>query len=171
MGAELAEFAELASSGATTFVGLVVTDAWQQAKERIGRLLARGGDSRLEAARLEVTRTELLLADESGDRAARTRIQQDWEARLRDVLGRDPSAVAELRSVLDEFDPQRGRPPQPGGVHHGEHQEIHNSVDGVVHGGAYQIGQVHGGVTIHAAPAAPVPPGPPVAPVPSEDGP
>jgi hypothetical protein len=109
MGTELAQ---LASDGAATFVSLVVTDAWQQAKERIGALLARGGDSRLEAAQLEVARTELLIADENGDQAARNRIQNDWETRLRDLLGRDPSAVEALRAVLDDFTPHGG-PPLP----------------------------------------------------------
>jgi len=132
MGAELAELGELASSGAATFVGLVVTDAWQQAKERIGRLLARGGDSRLEAARLEVTRTELLIADESGDQEARRRVQQDWEARLRDLLTSDPSAEGDLRAVLDDFDPLRGRSQQS--------VTVHNHVSGGRQGNVFQIG-------------------------------
>lgn len=144
MGAELAE---LASSGATTFVGLVVTDAWQQAKERIGRLLARGGDSRLEAARLEVARTELLIADETGDVATTRRIQQDWETRLRDLLLQDPSAAGELRAVLDEFDPRREPSAQS--------VTVHNKLGSVRHGTVFQIGTM--GSLSNGGPAAPGP--------------
>ncbi|MFD5563109.1 MULTISPECIES: hypothetical protein [Kitasatospora] len=129
------ELAELAASGATALVGAVATDLWGQVRDRVGRLLTRGRESRVEAARIELAYAEVLDAEENGRPEIRETVRQDWEHRLLTVLREDPTAVAELRALLDEIAPQ-------GDGRRVEVTTIHNEISGDVHGIALQIGRV-----------------------------
>ncbi|MFD7643606.1 hypothetical protein ACFV4P_23460 [Kitasatospora sp. NPDC059795] len=129
------ELAELAASGATALVGAVATDLWGQVRDRVGRLLTRGRESRVEAARIELAYAEVLDAEENGLPEVRENVRQDWEQRLLTVLREDPTAVAELRALLDEIAPQGGGPRI-------EVTTIHNEISADVHGIALQIGRV-----------------------------
>ncbi|MFJ1796412.1 hypothetical protein [Kitasatospora griseola] len=129
------ELAELAASGATALVGAVATDLWGQVRDRVGRLLTRGRESRVEAARIELAYAEVLDAEENGRPEIRETVRQDWEHRLLTVLRDDPTAVAELRALLDEIAPQ-------GDGQRVEVTTIHNEISGDVHGIALQIGRV-----------------------------
>ncbi|MGW4384727.1 hypothetical protein [Kitasatospora sp. NPDC004531] len=128
------ELAELAASGATALVGAVATDLWGQVRDRVGRLLTRGRESRVEAARIELAYAEVLDAEENGLADVRENVRQDWEQRLLTVLREDPTAVAELRALLDEIAPQGG--PRI------EVTTVHNEISADVHGIALQIGRV-----------------------------
>ncbi|MFJ8442712.1 hypothetical protein [Kitasatospora griseola] len=129
------ELAELAASGATALVGAVATDLWGQVRDRVGRLLTRGRESRVEAARIELAYAEVLDAEENGRPEIRETVRQDWEHRLLTVLREDPAAVAELRALLDEIAPQ-------GDGQRVEVTTIHNEISGDVRGIALQIGRV-----------------------------
>ncbi|OKI99184.1 hypothetical protein [Kitasatospora sp. CB01950] len=129
------ELAELAASGATALVGAVATDLWGQVRDRVGRLLTRGRESRVEAARIELAYAEVLDAEENELPEVRENVRQDWEQRLLTVLREDPTAVAELRALLDEIAPQ-------GGGSRIEVTTIHNEISADVHGIALQIGRV-----------------------------
>ncbi len=128
------ELAELAASGATALVGAVATDLWGQVRDRVGRLLTRGREGRVEAARMELAYAEVLDAEENGLPEVREGVRQDWEQRLLTVLREDPTAVAELRALLDEIAPQAGG-------HRIEVTTIHNEITADVHGVALQIGR------------------------------
>lgn len=124
-----AEIAQLATSGATALVGLMVTEAWTQARSRFAALLGRGRAETVEAD-LDETRVELVEAYEDGDDGAAAGARQEWQRRLRRVLKDDPQAVAELRAILAEFAP--ANPPAPGSVH------VENVINGTVQGRSIQ---------------------------------
>jgi hypothetical protein len=149
-----AELAALATSGATTMVGLMATDAWSQVRGRLARLLARGGETGAVDAELEAARQELDAARAAGDDLAASDVETEWRTRLRRMLRADPAAAQELRLLLAEIDPGAGRGPTV---------VVHNSVSGTVTGPAIQ-GQNFGPLTFHglgaAAPPAVPDPGP-----------
>jgi hypothetical protein len=90
---------ELAASGASTLVGLMVTDLWKQARERIAALFGRGQPG----AELERSRQQLAAAREVGNSRAAVDVEAQWRSRLRDMLARDPQTAAALRALIDEF--------------------------------------------------------------------
>ena len=93
-----AELVELATSGATTLVGLMVTDAWAQARDRFVALFGRGRPEEL-TAELEVVRGEVVAG---GDAAEAT---SELAPKLRRALQNDPSLAAELQALMAEFAP------------------------------------------------------------------
>ncbi|MFD4170062.1 hypothetical protein ACFWQ1_07065 [Streptomyces albidoflavus] len=131
-----AELAALAASGATSLVGLMVSDAWSATRGR-ARLFARGGDEDQVAGELTAARDELAEADRNGDEEHRADIREEWQLRLRRLLRADPEAAAELRALLDEIAPAE---PSAGGV------VINNTVSGGTHHApVIQVGQLgHG---------------------------
>ncbi|MFJ5234671.1 hypothetical protein ACIQBJ_32835 [Kitasatospora sp. NPDC088391] len=128
------ELAELAAAGATAMAGAVATDLWAQVRDRVGRLLTRGREGRVEAARLEVDYAELLDAEEREQPELRARVERDWEQRLLAVLTAHPDAAVELRELLETLRPGPGTRVE---VNH-----IHNEISGGTHGITLQIGKV-----------------------------
>ncbi|KJY33524.1 hypothetical protein [Streptomyces sp. NRRL S-495] len=112
-----AEIAQLVTTGATTVVGLMATEAWTQARSRLAALFGRGRDAEEVSAELEEIRVEVVRADGDaelvGDQTAELR------NRLRRLLRQDPRAAAELEALLREFAPRQ----RPGAT---VHNEIHN---------------------------------------------
>jgi hypothetical protein len=101
-----AELVTLIGTGTTTVVGLMVTDLWEQTKQRVVRLFSRDGDADAVAGELEETRAALIAAagrsdqeDLTSDLAATVRL------RLRRLLEQDPDTAVELRRLVDEFAP------------------------------------------------------------------
>ncbi|ROQ63255.1 hypothetical protein EDD93_5998 [Streptomyces sp. 840.1] len=146
-----AEPAALAAAGATTLVSLMVTDAWAQARQLVGRLVARGSSDGAPVAELDAGRATLLAAD-ARDRARATReITAQWHIRLHELLrtgavtGND---LGELLASLQRITDTAG----PGPV------TVHNSITGGVHEGpVIQSGHITG-LTLHIRdPAASVP--------------
>lgn len=122
-----AELTALAASGATAFVGLMATEAWNQVRGRVARLLARGEDSEDVDAELEESRAELMAARRSGDEDGAADIAAEWRVRLRRALRDNPEAERELRSLLDELAPHQPSAPTVtvnnstnGGTYHGQ---------------------------------------------------
>ncbi|MEU9343988.1 hypothetical protein AB0D74_22545 [Streptomyces sp. NPDC048278] len=99
-----AELVSLVGTGATTLVALMVTDAWEQAKQRVVRLLARGSDGNAIAVDLEESRTALIAATgtrDEGDHASD--LTASLRLRLRRLVEQNPDAVPELRALVEEF--------------------------------------------------------------------
>ncbi|MEW1612970.1 MULTISPECIES: hypothetical protein [unclassified Streptomyces] len=106
-----AELTALAASGATAFVGLMVTEAWNQARGRVAGFLARGEDSDAVDAELEESRAELIAARRNGDEDGAADIAAEWRVRLRRALRDNPEAAGELRDLLDELAPHQHAAP------------------------------------------------------------
>jgi tetratricopeptide (TPR) repeat protein len=135
-----AELAALAASGATTLVGLMVSDSWTQAKERLARFFARRRSDGDAGAELQESSDELDRARAAGEEDAEAEAEADWRRRLLDVLQDDPDAAVELRGLLSELSPL-----VPGTVING----------GVNHGPAFQGSHIHGGITFNVQPTLP----------------
>lgn len=101
-----AELAALASSGATTLVGLMVSDYWAQAKDGFVRLLTRLNPAEAPLGELETSRIELVTARLEHDNTKAAAIENHWHARLESLLRSDQTAADELRRLLDA-PPQR----------------------------------------------------------------
>ncbi|SCK23111.1 hypothetical protein YUYDRAFT_02462 [Streptomyces sp. ScaeMP-e48] len=97
-----AELAALAASGATTLVGLMVTDGWTQARARFARLLGNEQDD-VEA---ELERSRAALVSAGGGSAAREEAERFWRDRIAALLDAAPGAAQELRVALAETAPQ-----------------------------------------------------------------
>ncbi|MFJ4831192.1 hypothetical protein ACIP79_14900 [Streptomyces sp. NPDC088747] len=140
-----AELAALAASGATTLVGLMVSETWVQARDRLARFFARTGDERAVDEELSLSQGELAAAREADDDAAAADIEAAWRTRLRRALQADPAAAEELRSLLAEIASDDGREPR---------STVHNTISGgVQHGPVFQ-GERFFGVTISGSNAA-----------------
>ncbi|WP_406196700.1 hypothetical protein OH807_10325 [Kitasatospora sp. NBC_01560] len=103
MAAELVQ--QVVTTGATTVVGLMATEAWTQVRSRLAVLFGRGRDTEQVAAELEGIRVEVVRADGDaepvGDHTAELR------GRIRRLVRQDPGAAAELQAILAEFGPQQ----------------------------------------------------------------
>lgn len=147
-----AELAALVSSGATTLVGLMASDAWTQVRDRVAALFGRAGSEDAAAEELRRSQQDLLAARAEGDEAAVAEdIEAVWQSRLRRVLRTDPAAADELRRLLDELAPMAGA----------QTAVARNSISGVQYGPSVQAAQI-GHITFQVA--APPAPGPDVRP-------
>lgn len=95
-GAEL--FTQTAAAAAGTMVGLMTTDAWQAARQRIARILRREDVERLERARAELDaappgRQQVILREQ----------RDDLDTTLRALLTRDPALSGLLSEFVQEF--------------------------------------------------------------------
>ncbi|MEU9191189.1 hypothetical protein AB0D14_43230 [Streptomyces sp. NPDC048484] len=142
-----AELAALAASGASTLVGLMVSETWAQVRDRLTRFFARGGDERAVDEELRLSRGELAAAREAEDEDALADIEAVWRTRLRRALQADSGAADELRSLLAEIAPDDGR--EPSGT-------VHNTISGGVQNGPVLQGGRFFGLTINGS--DPVPP-------------
>ncbi|GAA2262969.1 hypothetical protein GCM10010145_42220 [Streptomyces ruber] len=147
------ELTNLAVAGATALVTQMVTDGWEQARDRVVTFFARrrngeeveqgeqggqggesgeGGEGREEAVRaeLDTSRAELVAARDADDEETAADVHDEWRIRLRRALRADPQAAAELRALLDEL-----VPPADGTAR----EAVHNVISGgVQHGTVIQ---------------------------------
>lgn len=135
-----AELVALASSGASTLVGLMVSDGWAQVRGRVARLLARDGDVSSAEGELERSRDEVIAARTAGDDDAGTQFEDEWAVRFRRFLRSDPDAARQLFAELRAA-------------------AVNNEVSGgTFNGPVVQAGAIHGGITFTVQ--APQPTGP-----------
>ncbi|GAA3257624.1 hypothetical protein [Nonomuraea helvata] len=131
-----AELIALATSGATTLITLMISDAWTQVKGRLTHMLGRGDDEEGNLLQeLESSRAALLYALASGDDTRVATIEAEWRTRLLPLLRRDPSLVEELQNL----------PAPSAGT-------VYNHISGRVRSGlVIQAGRIEGS-TFHAPP-------------------
>ncbi|MFJ3695272.1 hypothetical protein ACIPW9_14310 [Streptomyces sp. NPDC090052] len=98
------ELAELASTGATTIVTLLATDAWEQVRRTIGSLWHRVRPEQVTVIEADLTesRDALSAAREAGDEQAAAILADEWRGRLMRLLTAAPQATQELRRVIDD---------------------------------------------------------------------
>lgn len=135
-----AELASLAASGATALVGLMVSETWAQARDRVARFFSGSGGGGSAEEELSLSRQELMATRESGDELAAADIEAGWRTRFRRALQDDPEAAGELRLMLSELVAGPGRESTV---------SVHNSISGgVQHGPVFQ-GQSFSGLTFN----------------------
>jgi hypothetical protein len=145
-----AELAALAASGATTLVGLMVSETWTQARDRVARFFARGGDESSAGEELTLSQRELMAARAAQDELAGADIEAVWRTRLRRVLLADPEAAEELRLLLAELDPN---------ADDDRAASVYNSISGGVQNGPVFQGRHFSGLTFGGSGAVPPEPG------------
>lgn len=124
------ELMTLASSGAATLVGLMVSDSWERIKEAVARLLARRGGMEKALRDLDASRADLLAGDES----AAIGIESEWRARLCRLIETDPDFADDLRHLLNAT----GVPPSEAPM-----RDVHNVISGgVQYGPVIQAGRI-----------------------------
>ncbi|MEV3985608.1 hypothetical protein [Nonomuraea sp. NPDC049758] len=94
-----AELVALATSGATTLITLMISDAWAQTKERLAGILARPGNEDDVLGELEASRVDLVDALVRGDGGRVAAIEAEWRARLLRLLLEFPGTADALRSL------------------------------------------------------------------------
>ncbi|MFD5633616.1 hypothetical protein ACFWJM_05650 [Streptomyces sp. NPDC127077] len=101
------EVGELLQSGASTLLGLMVSDAWTQVRERFAVLMGGDRPEATEAVRLELdtARAQLLDARLAEDAEACADIQAEWRSRLRRLLSTQPELAPQLQQIIAEFTP------------------------------------------------------------------
>ncbi|MEC3993847.1 hypothetical protein VSR01_09955 [Actinacidiphila sp. DG2A-62] len=155
-----AELAALASSGATTLVGAMVSEAWAQVRDRVAGYFARRGgadpdaepdaEAAAVAGELDAARDELTAARQQADAEAAADIEAEWRARLRRVLRSDPEAADRLRALLAEVEPLTAAAAPPA-----VHNEVHNSITGgTQHGPVIQAHTISAALTFPTAAGA-----------------
>lgn len=97
-----AELVVLASSAATTIVGLMATDAWGKVKERVRGLWRRFRPEQADAVAAELDRARLEIED--GNETVALAITRDWESRLLRLLAGDATVAAELTRIATELE-------------------------------------------------------------------
>jgi hypothetical protein len=100
-----AELMMLVSTAATTVVGALATDAWEQAKRAVGALWGRVHPERAETVEAELAevRSGVLAAREAGDERAELDLVAEWQGRLGRLLTAEPGLAEELRTVIDDL--------------------------------------------------------------------
>ncbi|MFE5331357.1 hypothetical protein ACFRCG_33725 [Embleya sp. NPDC056575] len=124
----------LAASGATTMVGLMVSESWTQARSRLAAFFSRtGSEPSTTEQQLDAAQGELTTARAQGNDIVAADIEAEWRTRLRRALQSDPTAAADLRALLDELTPLTGTPTTTqvtntitGGTQHGPVLQGHN---------------------------------------------
>ncbi|MGW3974317.1 hypothetical protein ACWEFD_34120 [Streptomyces ardesiacus] len=142
-----AELAALAASGATTLVGLMVSETWSQARDRVARFFARGADGEVVDEELRLSEQELVAARASDDELAVADIEAGWRLRLRRALQADPGAAEELRLLLAEL--------APAAAGSDAAVTVHNSVNGGVQNGPVIQGQQFSSLTFYSSGSVP----------------
>jgi hypothetical protein len=95
----------LASLAGNTLVAAAVTDAWENARRGVARLLGRGEPDRTKVAerRLDETRGQLTAVSGSDLEQAQAVLAAQWATRLADLLEEDPDAEAGLRDLVGQI--------------------------------------------------------------------
>ncbi|MCT9113954.1 tetratricopeptide repeat protein [Streptomyces mirabilis] len=144
-----AELAALAASGATTLVGLIVSESWERAKGGLVRFFGRRASGEGAEEELQAEREELGRARSAGDSQAQERVHERLRQRLEEIFQVDPRAAEELAQLLSALAPDASR------------AFVNLVSGGVNYGPAFQGSHIHGGVAFYVqsapAPAAGLP--------------
>ncbi|WP_329389051.1 hypothetical protein [Streptomyces sp. NBC_01716] len=132
-----AELVALAAAGATALVQQMATEGWTAARDRVVAFFADRSSVTPDSVEedLETGRAELVAAYRDEDEDLMADVQSEWRTRLRRALAADPSAAAELRTLLDELSPATPTTYQA--------IDVHNTITGAtVHGPVIQTGAI-----------------------------
>lgn len=129
---------EIALSAATSLVGAMAVDTWQQAREALitwWRRMRPNQADQVDAAFVD-SRDHVLTARRAGDEDAESHVVAAWAARMTELLRDDPALVDGLRRLIDdEIAPLLGREDS---ARTGSH-EFRAEASG--HGRVYQAGR------------------------------
>lgn len=139
-----AELAALAASGATTLVGLMVSESWERAKGGLVQFFRRRSSGEAAEEELQTFTDEVESARAVGDVRTQAEVQARLRRRLEEMFQEDPATAEELAQLLSELAPDASR-------------AFTNLVSGGVnYGPVFQGSHIHGGITFYIQ-SAPTP--------------
>ncbi|MGP8302007.1 hypothetical protein ACTPOK_29620 [Streptomyces inhibens] len=96
------DVAQWAAPAVQALINAMTGDLWTSVRDRFARILARRSNGTDEVSEdLEESRQQLVNAGDSDE--VREEISAEWLSRFRRALSRDPSALDDLRSLIDEY--------------------------------------------------------------------
>ena len=145
--------AALATLAGDTLVAAVVTDAWEDMRQRVSRLFGRGEPDPAAERRLDTTREQLIVVTSAEFEEVRAEQAAHWATRFADLLADHPGAGEELEALVG-----RTRAALPAGaVSAGGHSiAAGGGISIAASGGSTAVGVLHGNL----APPDPRWPGP-----------
>jgi len=93
----------LAALAGNTLVSAVVSDTFEQVRQKLARMFGHGKPDAGIESRLDVTRQQLSAAAPEERERLRTRLAGQWQTRFADLLADHPEVAAELRALLSEL--------------------------------------------------------------------
>lgn len=128
----------LAALAGNTLVSAVVSDTFEQVRQKLARMFGHGKPDAGIESRLDVTRQQLSAAAPEERERLRTRLAGQWQTRFADLLADHPEAAAELQALLAEF---KAPSPGPGG-------NVTNTISGTILNSPVLMGRDFGDITI-----------------------
>lgn len=101
------ELVTLAQSASVTLVGLMATDAWENARDGVVALWQRARPERADAVAAELGHTREDLAADAGIEGE---LAAEWQGRIRRLLIERPEVAEDLQRLLDELAPSASAP-------------------------------------------------------------
>ena len=98
----------IVTAAGSAMVGAMATDAWDEAKSLVARLLGRGDSRRVEAMTVQLEEDATLVA-KSGNNvidAVRAELVPVWRRRLADFIEANPEAASELQAFVERVEAQ-----------------------------------------------------------------
>lgn len=114
MGAELEV---LASTAATTLIGLMATDAWQQARSTISRVWRKSRPEQVDRLNADLDEAQLTVtqARHNDDDALEAAVLAEWQSRMLRLALTDSAVRADLKAAVRQLD-ALARKTAPGSV-------------------------------------------------------
>ncbi|MFF3249427.1 hypothetical protein ACFYWP_00060 [Actinacidiphila glaucinigra] len=114
MGAELEV---LASTAATTLIGLMATDAWQQARSTINRVWRKSRPEQADRVNADLDEAQLTVtqARRNDDDALEAAVLAEWQSRMLRLALTDSAVRADLKAAVRQLE-ALARKTAPGSV-------------------------------------------------------
>jgi hypothetical protein len=93
----------LAATAASSVVQSMATDAWNFARDGIGRLFGRQSEERKAEIQAQLDRNETLVARAPDPEQARKQLEGLWQMELQTLLQDDEGAAEMLRALVTEI--------------------------------------------------------------------
>ena len=98
----------LAELACNALVQAMVSDAWEDIRQKVARLFGRGQQDQQIERRLTATRGELEASSGADLQKVQQTLASQWKTRFSDLLDDHPDAEAELAALVEEI--QVGKP-------------------------------------------------------------
>ncbi|MFJ4849199.1 hypothetical protein [Streptomyces sp. NPDC088733] len=101
-----AEVEVLASTAATTLIGLMTTDAWQQARTAISRVWRKSRPEQADRVNADLDEAQLMVtqARQNDDDSLEAAVLAEWQGRMLRLALTDSSARSDLKAAVRQLE-------------------------------------------------------------------
>ncbi|GAB3143791.1 hypothetical protein GCM10027290_20700 [Micromonospora sonneratiae] len=95
----------IVATAATTLTSAMVTDLWSDVRLRVGRIFGRGDEHDTTETMRELADSQSQVSTAPEDRRAEIAndVRSEWRGAIRNLVGRHPEALDELRQFVADF--------------------------------------------------------------------